>query len=71
MTCAPDCHGNRPLHNVREPEIAEALILHGADINAENDAGETPLDAHWEWGWRIADLIQKYGAVFNIGYGDD
>ena len=33
-----------PLHEVRSKEIAELLIDNGADVNATNDNGDTPLD---------------------------
>ena len=41
---AQDWMGLTPLHNAASKEIAELLIANGADMNAMNDEGETPLD---------------------------
>jgi ankyrin repeat protein len=40
---AKDKQGNTPLHRVSFPEEAELLIAKGADVNARNNKGETPL----------------------------
>jgi len=43
-------------------EIAEILITKGADVNAKNDRGLTPLDAANESSQtKIADLLRKHG----------
>jgi hypothetical protein len=44
---------NTPLHRATgSPELVEALIQAGADVNAPNDAGDTPL----HWAVRLEDL---------------
>ena len=40
---AKDKQGNTPLHHVSLPEEVEFLIANGADVNAKNNKGETPL----------------------------
>jgi ankyrin repeat protein len=62
---AKDEFGYTPLHGAAfkgHKEIAELLIVKGADVNAKNNGGETPLD------WAIkrkhtetADLLRKHG----------
>ena len=42
-------------------ELAELLLFHGADVNAKNDRGETPLDL--AVGEGMIDLLKKHGAV--------
>ena len=42
----PDANGNTPLHLACEShnmKLIELLVLHGADVNACNNAGNTPL----------------------------
>jgi len=38
-----DFNGNTPLHAVERPEFIQLLIEYGADVNAQNDLGQTPL----------------------------
>ena len=44
-----------------KPEIVEALIKHGADVNAKNDDGKRVLD-YANGRKEIVDLLVKYGA---------
>jgi len=54
-----------PLHWAVErgrKETAELLIAKGADVNAKNDVGQTPLDrANWRNHAETADLLRKHG----------
>ncbi|MDR0418165.1 MAG: ankyrin repeat domain-containing protein [Puniceicoccales bacterium] len=38
-----DRHGNTPLHYAKSPEMVELLCRAGADVNAQNGDGNTPL----------------------------
>ena len=42
-------------------EIAELLIVKGADVNAKEEDGYTPLDVAKRYP-EIADLLRKHGA---------
>jgi ankyrin repeat protein len=58
--------GITPLHYAHTKEIAELLITKGADVNAKDDDGHTPLpqaaiDGHKE----IAELLIAAGADVN------
>jgi len=53
--------GMTPLHHAAKfgyKKIVELLIANGANVNAKNDNGWTPLD--WTEG-EIADLLRKHG----------
>jgi len=50
-------------------EIVELLIAEGADVNAENDSGDTPL--HWaamEGHTKVAELLITTGADVNAKF---
>ena len=50
------------LHSVKDRAIAKLLIDKGADVNARNVYGFTPLDQAYSNGYRdVADLIRKHG----------
>ena len=57
-----DNRGKTSLHRAAEKghkEIAELLIAAGADLNAKDDDGTTPLDMADDK--EIADLLRKHG----------
>ena len=41
---AKDTNGNTPLFFVKDGSMAALLLSYGADVNATNNAGQTPLD---------------------------
>ena len=51
--------GWTPLHNAQGNEILELLIAEGADVNAEDVEGKTPLD--YTPFQKQADLLRKHG----------
>jgi ankyrin repeat protein len=45
-----------------QTEIAELLITNGADVNARDNVGKTPIDWAIEYDeTEIADLLRKHG----------
>jgi len=59
---AKDEDGGTPLHYEETKEIAELLIVKGADVNAKDGYGETPLDNTILFNrTETADLLRKYG----------
>ena len=50
--------GDTPLHYAKDKEIIELLIANGADVNAKDEGGKTPLDLDRTW---IAALLRKHG----------
>ncbi len=58
--------GGRPLHIAATKEIAELLISKGADVNAKNENGQTPLfDAAVAGHKEIVELLIANGANVN------
>ena len=58
--------GWTPLHEAtdwRHEEIVELLIATGADVNAKNVDGQTPLD-HAERHGETSDLLRKHGGKY-------
>ena len=61
-----DKFGFTPLHNAAHEghkEVVELLILKGADVNAKDNGGNTPLDSliGFQRHPEIADLLRKHG----------
>ena len=51
-----------PLHSATTKEIAELLIATGADVNAKEDYGATPLDVAEEFNLpELASILRKHG----------
>ena len=63
-----DFYGDTPLHSVRErPEFIQLLIEYGADVNAQNDRGQTPLHiAFSEGDVEVARCLIQAGADLNV-----
>jgi ankyrin repeat protein len=54
--------GSTPLHFATSKEIAELLIAEGANVNAKDESGKTPLDlAIQVRNTKIADFLRKHG----------
>jgi len=61
--------GQTPLHravNYESVEIIELLIMEGADVNAINNDGESPMFMVSSYDIRIIKLLLEYGADPNI-----
>ena len=59
---AKDRLGFTPLHRTSIKEIAELLIDKGANVNAMNNDGETPLDLAIKFkNTETTDLLRKHG----------
>jgi hypothetical protein len=60
---ARDAESNTPLMMTRDPEIARRLIAAGADVNARNRSGSTPLiEASRNGATEVARLLIQAGA---------
>jgi ankyrin repeat protein len=57
--------GSTPLHRAAgwgHKEIVELLLAKGADLNAKDDVGTTPLDLTMNFNQpQTADLLRKHG----------
>ena len=54
-------YGNTPLHYARDVKVAQLLIEAGADVNAKNNSGETPLV--FVRGAKIAKILYGYLSI--------
>ena len=61
---ARDADGNTPLHEAvrHKVDVPTVLILRGADVNATNSAGETPLDRTRADYDAMRTLLRRHGA---------
>jgi ankyrin repeat protein len=59
-------NGETPLHDAATKEVAELLISKGADVNAKNNDGVTPLHYAARYGRKeVAELLIAKGAEVN------
>ncbi len=64
----PDHYGRTPLHFAMSPAVAQLLLLQGADVNARDASGATPLilharfDSHVE----VVKTLIEHGADLNV-----
>jgi len=68
-----DFYGNIPLHTNRDrylqfiPEFIQLLIEYGADVNAQNDRGQTPLHIAFSEGYvEVVRCLIQAGADLNV-----
>lgn len=66
-----DINNDTPLHlacRAAHKEIVELLILNGADVNAKNDYGRSPLHLAWreKGSARISQILIENGADINL-----
>ena len=63
---------NTPLHLAAENghrQVAEDLILHGSDVNAENNLRQSPLHLAAQHGHKcVAEVLIKHGSYVNTGW---